>query len=386
VTSGRISAESVSAAAAQLEAHGLIVTSIQSVNAADINEPSSSNPSSPEITVDKDQKALHERIAEVLEKREILAPVLAAFAEELPPGRSRRELCELVSRMQSDATVEEFCDLDNRAAAWLLLLGRGGSSPRLLSDLFDEAMRESERQTLWNRAFFYPAFVFLGALGVLVFLCISVVPTFRSIFYDFDLDLPGLTILLLTISNLVSYHPVSFTLGTLAALVGVYSLFRLIRTWGLPGRIGNALTAGNSLQLAAMARFTRGLAEALDAGLELPFALRLAGRSEGRSPIRRVALQLADDMEQKDFDLKNTPSAQQFPTTVVHALQAGLDDTPNIPLLRQLAELYTSRVRDRYNWSTGFLAQFVLVGIGLTVGMVVLTLFIPLVELVNGLS
>lgn len=383
-TTGRISAESFSAAVTQLEAQGLLVTSIQ--KAADEVTTEAIGPSAPEVTIGKDQQVLRQRIAEVLEKREILAPALAAFAEELPPGRSRRELHSLVTRLQSDAIVDDFCGLDDRTASWLLLLGRGTGSHRLLSDLFDEATRENESQMQWSRAFIYPTCVFLGSLSVLLFLCVTLVPAFADIFYDFGLELPHMTASLFGISNMMLRNPVGFLFGISAALGIVYFTYRLIRIWGLPGRLGGLLTAGNSWQVTAMARFTRQLAEALDAGLELPAALRLAGGTGKKNTMRRLAIRLADDAEQDDFDLNSAPLARRLPASVVHALQAGSDNGPSIPLLRQLADLYTSRVRSRHNWSAGFMGQLAIIGMGLTVGFVVLALFLPLVSLINGLT
>ncbi|NOZ40316.1 MAG: hypothetical protein GXP24_08835, partial [Planctomycetes bacterium] len=270
--------------------------------------------------------------------------------------------------------------------SWLLLLGRGTSSHRLLSDLFDEATREDESQTQWNRAFVYPTVVFLGSLGVLLFLCVTLVPAFKSIFDDFDLDLPIITVWTVGISSMMLRNPIGFVFGISAALGACYLLMQLVRIWGLPGRLGGLLTTGSSWQVTAVARFTRQLAEALDAGLELPAALRLAGGVGKQSTMRRIALRLANDAEREDFDLNTSPLARRLPSTMVHALQAGADNRPSIPLLRQLAELYTTRVRDRHNWATGFMAQFAILGMGITVGFVVLALFIPLVQLINGLT
>lgn len=383
-TTGQIFAESVAAAVAQLEAAGLLLTSIHKVTDDQPEKTNSSTAS--KATIGEDQQALRQRIASVLEKRGILAPALAAFAEELPPGRSRRELRELVARLRSDASVEEICGSDDCVASWLLLLGRGTSSQRLLSDLFDEAMREDESQSQWNRAFIYPTIVFLGALGTLLFLCVTIVPAFKSIFDDFQLDLPKMTDWLVRFSSTIMRNPVGIALGSFALMGGVYILFHLIRLWGLPGRLIGLLFTGNSWQVTAVARFTRQLAEALDAGLELPAALRLAGGVGEQTTMRRLAQQLADEAEQKNFELNKSPLASRLPATLLHALQAESGNKPSIPLLRQLAELYTTRVRDRHNWSTGFMAQFAIVGIGLTVGFVVLALFIPLVELINGLT
>jgi len=156
-TTGRISAENFSAAVTLLEAQGLLVTSIQ--KAADEFLIDANASAAPEATLGKDQQILRQRIAEVLEQREILAPALAAFAEELPHGRSRRELGTLVTRLQSDATVDDFCGEDDRTASWLLLLGRGTGSHRLLSDLFRCAKmklsRNGIRRSSIRRVFFW---------------------------------------------------------------------------------------------------------------------------------------------------------------------------------------------------------------------------------------
>jgi len=244
-------------------------------------------------------------------------------------------------------------------------------------------MREDESQSQWSLAFVYPTVVFLGSLGVLLFLCVTIVPAFSHIFDDFDLELPKMTVGLVKISSTMLRHPVGFVLGLAAALGAAYFLFQLVR---MRGYLGSRLAGGNSWQVTVVARFTRQLATALEVGLELPAALRLAGEVGGQSTIHQIALQLAVDTEQENFDLNTSALARRLPSTMVHALQAGPGNQPSIPLLRQLAELYTTRVHDRHNWATGFLAQFAILGMGLAVGFVVLALFIPLVELLSALT
>jgi len=387
LTKGQVSADSVAAAVSQLEAAGLLVTSIQKLTPpVETAQTTTDSLTHPAATSGNDQPAMRQRIAEVLQQRDVLAPALAAFAEELPPGRSRRELRGLVAKMQSDATVDEIYNSGDRTVSWLLLLDRGTDSQRLLSDLFDEAMRESESQTQWNRAFIYPTIVVLGSLGVLIFLCVAVVPAFASIYDDFELDLPTMTLWLVAISKSILRIPVTFALAIFTALAGVYLFIQTIRIWGLPGRLGSMFTMGSSWQVTAVARFTRQLVEALSAGLELPAALRLAGGIGPQRSIQRIALQLADEAQLENFELNKSSAARRLPSTMVHALQAGFGGKPCIPLLRQLAELYTTRVRDRHNWSTGFMAQFAIVGVGLTVGFVVIAIFQPMVQLINGLT
>ncbi len=391
-TSGRESAENVSAAIAQLEAQGLRVTSIQQIDVEPaapreaVDSPAVDSPAVAPSAESDDQQALRQRVAEVLENRDVLVPALSAFAEEMPRGRSRRQLRKLVANLREGASVEELCGSDDPITTWLPLLSGRGRPQRMLSDLFVEASRENENRTQRVRVLLYPSFVFLAALIVFIFLCIAVVPTFKNIFRDFGFELPSLTVGVIELSDMIVQHPVELVLGVLAGAVTLYLLFRLFSAWGLFGRVWNVLATGNSRQVTATAQFTRRLAEALEAGMALPTALRLAGSTEGRSRTRQIALQLAHAAEQENYDLKESPWARRLPATVVHAMQAGPDGKPNIVLLQQLAELYTERVRDRYDWSTGFLSQFAIIVLGLTVGVVMFSLLMPLVDLITKLS
>ena len=57
---------------------------------------------------DTDDQIIQTRIAASLEHRRQLAPALAAFAQELPPSRSRRELRHLANQLRAAATAEEI--------------------------------------------------------------------------------------------------------------------------------------------------------------------------------------------------------------------------------------------------------------------------------------
>ena len=114
--------------------------------------------------------------------------------------------------------------------------------------------------------------------------------------------------------------------------------------------------------------------------------MRIAGRTDRWGQLRRVTKNLADEHVQPDYDFHQSRWARKLPATVVHALHAPPENSPNTALLQQLAEVYSTRVRDRCNWSTSFIGQITLIGLGLLVGIVVLALYLPLLDLINGLT
>jgi type IV pilus assembly protein PilC len=230
--------------------------------------------------------------------------------------------------------------------------------------------------------------VILIAISFLVFvlLAVLVVPTFEDIFNDFDMDLPKTTEMVVGFSRMLRFHTLEFV-GLLLAGCGMFYLcLKVIREWILPGRMLGVFLNGNSQQVAEMAVFVRRLTEALNTGIPLVDALELVGRNSRHRWLRREAQQLAAGISQDPSDGQRFLRRSSLPATVAYALQAGPEGTPNVPLLQMLAESYSERVRSRVNLATGFLPQFAIMAVGIAVGIVVMALFIPLVELINGLT
>ncbi|MGI9455339.1 MAG: type II secretion system F family protein, partial [Aeoliella sp.] len=155
------------------------------------------------------------------------------------------------------------------------------------------------------------------------------------------------------------------------------------------------LAIGNSRELAAMAAFTRRLAEGLAADLPLPVALKLAGQTCNHRTIQRAAQYLAADVATGATggtdSLSHSPASRRFPATLIYVLQlpeqsSSTAESSTVRLLDELADTYSRRVHDRVDWSTGILSQFSVLMVGLLVGAVMLAVLLPLVRLVDGLT
>jgi type IV pilus assembly protein PilC len=382
---GELFATSAAAALAELEAQGLAVLLIRKIEAPSI-ERSSLSPMPVPFAATAGEQIFRQRVGELLEHRNVLAPALTAFAEEMPRGRARKELEKLTTQMQSSATAAEMTQSPQQIRAWLPLLASGPTiGTKRLQEIFAEADRDLANRAQLTRSLAYPTTVFLISVAVLAFLSIAVVPTFKNIFDDFGLDLPWITQVMLFFSSLLLYQPFQFL--TLAAVVTfiLYVVVRVVRNWIFPSRMLGLFFDGNSQQVGEMARYVRQLTEALKAEIPLPDALQLVGKTSPHRWLQQESQELASVLVADSNDVTRLRRSS-LPATVVYALQAGPEGAPHIPLLQTLADGYAERVRNRLRLSTGFLPQLAIISIGLVVAIVVFALFIPLVMLVNGLT
>ncbi len=221
--SGQITAASAAEALTALESRGLTVHSLQQVEHKEPKSDAAPNGDPHDASV-SDEQLLRERIAEMLEQRETLAPALEAFAEEMPAGRRRRELHRLAGRLRNGATVDEFCQAKDMTTTWLPLLGGASSlgSGRFLSNLFAESSRDNEVRTQWARVFAYPMSILVVAMVVLVYLSYMVVPIFSNIFGEFGMALSGMSRLVVWFSEQVRWHPGRLLLILSGCVAAIY--------------------------------------------------------------------------------------------------------------------------------------------------------------------
>jgi type II secretory pathway component PulF len=156
----------------------------------------------------------------------------------------------------------------------------GGFLDVVLSQIADFQAREKELRSKVLTALLYPAILLVLALSVLTFLLVFFIPRFQGIFAGFGAQLPMLTRIIVSISDLLRNY------GLLAAVALVVAGF-LIRNW-FASPTGRRAWEGFILRLPligplvaqyAMARFCRMLGTLLAADVPLINALNVARRS-----------------------------------------------------------------------------------------------------------
>jgi type II secretory pathway component PulF len=158
----------------------------------------------------------------------------------------------------------------------------GGFLDVVLSQIADFQAREKEMRSKVLTALLYPAILLVLALSVLTFLLVFFIPRFQGIFAGFGAELPLLTQVIVSISELLRSY------GLFAAVAVVVAAF-LVRNW-LASPTGRRAWEGLILRVPiigplvaqyAMARFCRMLGTLLAADVPLVNGLNVARRSVG---------------------------------------------------------------------------------------------------------
>ncbi len=384
---GEVHAATLAEAVAELESRGLTILTI---GTAPLPLPASGeNPfaAGPTRRAQSQQAALVQHLARVMEQGRELLPALRAYSQELPAGRRRRELDAVLQVLERGDPSQAAATLTTLPGYWIPLLGAATASRdpgRILREFVDESERASQLQRQWWMTLAYPVLLGGLALAVLVLLSIFVIPIFREIFTGFGLRLPVFTITVLSVAEWISSGRI--VIWTVGFFVGFWLLWQGVRL--LPASVRNwcgdhwPFRFGRATALARLSQFT---ADLLEAQLDPPQALRLAGLATGNAPLRRAAQRAAEDAE-AGSPFANSSARRQLTATILHALAQDSAPEARIQLLREISAGYAERARKRLSWTRGIIEPLAICAIGFVVGATVIALFLPLVTLVQGLA
>lgn len=386
---GELQADGVAAAVAELETRGLVAQSIRLASLdplPTLPEQFKAGAASTQLRDDYDPRVaegvLQAQLTTLLQRGRTLTPALRAYLEEMPEGRERRELsavCNLIDSGDASAARQGLAALPE---CWIPLLSAAASSGdagRVIRDFLKKSREAEELRWQRWRTLAYPVIVALIALTVMLVLSSAVLPIFAAMFDDFNLQLPWLTSLTLAMGRFMTSWEF-LALGVLALVVATLAALNY-----LPGLEYLRVSPlgrwfGRST---GVAQFTRYAAELISAGVDRANAVRIAAHSTRHRATQLAAWNLAGAID--DGAVAPSWRSRPVPATATYALQATMSPAARVQLLSEISGCYSDRARRRLSWTRGLIGPAAIMVIGIGVGMVVLSLFLPLVSLVNNL-
>ncbi|WP_337173981.1 type II secretion system F family protein [Paludisphaera sp.] len=333
-----------------------------------------------------------------------LGPGLRALAEESPRGAFRAALVDLADALDRGVPPDQAVEGEaGRVPPHLRGLIRAGIRAGDLGDVlgrFADVARVGTdlRRTFWA-GLIYP--ILAVGLTIVVFVLVDalIVDRFNRIFHDFGIPLPGMTMLLLTLSSIMRILA-PFLLAAFAGLVLAWAFIGMLASRGArDSLVAWTPVIGTLWKYTAWAEFCHLLAMLLEARIPLPEALRLTGAAIENRDVERacramakgvedgapLSAAMAGDMAGADPDGLRA-IRRSMPEGLARLLRWAEGHAAIAEVLRMAGETFQARSRAEVAFggaAAGFLAAAAVI-VGLFV--VVVGLFLPLVTLVTKLS
>jgi energy-coupling factor transporter ATP-binding protein EcfA2 len=218
---------------------------------------------------------------------------------------------------------------------------------------------------------------------------IFVIPEFESIFADFNVELPGITIFLLNVSRWFANQYGWVYL--LATPVLIYMIIRLAKL-SEGGRYAVDLLKlkipilGAIVGKSVVARFTRTLGTLISAGVPILDAINITKDTCGNEVFSRAMIKVHDAIREGESFADPLRASKVCDAIVVNMVDVGEETGDLDKMLLKVADNYENDVDVLVSSLVSILEPVMVVVLGGLVGFIVIALFMPMISLLEGLS
>ncbi|MGC1617691.1 MAG: type II secretion system F family protein [Candidatus Acidiferrum sp.] len=264
----------------------------------------------------------------------------------------------------------------------------GGILDTILQRLSSYIEKSVKLQRAVKSAMVYPIGVLSVAGGVIILLLWKVVPIFATLFAGLGVDLPLPTKIVIGLSNIIG------SIFGLLILVGIVAgLFGLKVWYGTPqGRYAIDATVlrlpvmGILMRKIAVARFTRTLGTLIASGVPILEGLDITAKTAGNAVVEKALQQVRKSLEEGKSLTDPLKDSNVFPGMVTQMISVGEQTGAMDAMLQKIADFYEEEVDAAVKDLLTALEPIMIVVLGVVVGGVVISMYMPLFSLIGKLS
>lgn len=250
-----------------------------------------------------------------------------------------------------------------------------------LADLKEAQMRLKSKVT---SSMMYPCLMMAVAVVLVLGIFTFVIPKLAEVFDSMNVQMPLFTQILIWISDfLVSYWYAVFAVWF---FIGWTFVRYIYSAKGAPKWDAFKLKMvlfGPLVRMVAVERFARTMATLLGSGVPILTAMSIARNLVGNIPIANAIQSARDNITEGQSIAEPLRRSGEFPPLVIHMIAIG-EKTGELPnMLQNIAETYEEQVTSRIEGMTSLIEPLMIIGMGLVVGMIVMAIFVPLLEISN---
>lgn len=261
-----------------------------------------------------------------------------------------------------------------------------GNLERSFSELSVSLQKEFELRNKIKSALTYPIILLIASFLILVLLFSFALPKIAEVFSGTGAEPPIFSKVVFAIGIFFGNH-VWVILGTIAivAIGGWFLLGKTVRGRAVLYRLFLRVPLFNKvLKKIALQRFAYTLASLLKSGLPLLESMEITADTVGFDELKRSLLRIAREGITKGLTIGEAFKREEvFPRVVVNLVALSEKAGHLEDILGTLSNFYESEIESSIKTMVTFLEPILLLGIGGVIGIIALSIIIPIYQLVG---
>lgn len=265
----------------------------------------------------------------------------------------------------------------------------GGFLQKTMKELAIQIRRENDFKKKVKGALIYPIIVLMLTIGVVAFLMLFIVPKISEALVSMDADMPGITQMLINVSEFAKDNAIGIMLFILAIVVIFIVLYKKIFAFRMKVDIFMLKLPlfGVFIMNMNLARIVRNMSSLMESGVGIEQTMQNIKKIIKNEKMREMMEEIQEEMLTKGIMMsKAFENRKYFPSTLIQVMSIG-EETGKLPeTLQQLADQYEEEVTESVTNIVNIVNPALMIIIAVMVGIVVIGMFSPMFSMMEGIS
>ena len=319
---------------------------------------------------------------------------------QLKPSKLKNTLQGVADDVEGGMSLSEAManhpKVFDRLYTKMVLAGEAGGVLDVILQRLSEFMEKAQRlKSKVIGAMIYPIAVLSVAVIIVTGIMYYIIPQFSEIFLDMGVELPALTLWLISFSNWVAGsnpgQPFPGAIWIVISPFVILILFKLLRKTK-PGRAAidwsflKFPVFGGLIRKTVIARFTRTLGTLISAGVPILEAILITRDTCGNWVYERALNKVHDSIREGESFAGPLRQTKVCDALVVNMIDVGEETGDLDSMLYKIADNFDDEVDTAVGGMVKLIEPFMVIILGGMVGTIVVAMFLPMVKMIESLS
>jgi type IV pilus assembly protein PilC len=236
-------------------------------------------------------------------------------------------------------------------------------------------------------ALIYPVSVVSLAVLIVGALLKWVVPIFANLFVGLGVALPLPTRIVIGLSSFVGHFWWFFFAGAIGSVFGIKQIRKHPRgRYHFDAMLLRLPIIGSLLRKIAVARFTRTLGTLITSGVPILEGLAITARTSGNAVLEEALMKVRKAIEEGRTIVDPLRECGVFPNMVTQMIGVGEATGAMDAMLQKIADFYEDEVDAATKDMLAMLEPVIIGMLGITIGGIVISLYMPLFAMISKLA
>lgn len=263
-----------------------------------------------------------------------------------------------------------------------------GNLPETLDDMAAYYKETGETKKQMIGALTYPAIILVFAISVLIYIMVSVIPQFISIYDSLDAPLPKITVAIINISNFLQSYWIWLIFGLFVFIIVFIILFKTIKVFKtvMQSFVMNIPLLGKIIIYNEVTMFTKTFASLLNHSVYITDCMEVLSKITNNEIYKMLIFDTITNLAKGEAISNSFKNHWAFPTIAYEMILTGEKTGQLGNMMDKVAKYYQLQHKNLIGQIKAFIEPVLIVALAVIIGIVLLAVILPMFDLYQNVG